>query len=176
MKRFDLKSCASTPTPPESSAVALPEATRATTSIRLNVDDDITTLTPFLPHLQSVILVFPNFQDGRAFTQARALREKLKFAGEILAEGHPLPDQIDFMRRCGFNTVLLEDDAACAAWAAHKTHFPQNYQNRLFPLESPRAEMRLHYAARRWQMSACAPHEQSVNQTSAICFSDRTTT
>lgn len=136
MKRFDLKSCVSTPALPYSQAVALPEAMGATTSIRLNVDDDIAALTPFLPHLQSVILVFPSFRDGRAFTQARALREKLKFAGEILAEGHPLPDQIDFLRRCGFDAVLLEDNAACATWAAHKTHFPQNYQNRFFPSES----------------------------------------
>lgn len=137
MKRFDLRSCVSTPAPPDGQAVALPEATRATTSIRLNVDDDIAALMPFLSHLQSVILVFPSFRDGRAFTQARALREKLRFAGEILAEGHPLPDQIDFMRRCGFDAVLLEDDAACAAWAAHKTHFPRNYQNRFFPSEAP---------------------------------------
>ncbi|MEE8659005.1 Oxidoreductase [Acetobacteraceae bacterium EV16G] len=137
MKRFDLKSCVSSPMSPDSAAVTLPEATGAATSIRLNVDDDIADLKPFLPHLQSVILVFPSFRDGRAFTQARALREKLKFAGEILAEGHPLPDQIDFMRRCGFDAVLLEDDAACTAWAAHKTHFPQNYQNRFFPSESP---------------------------------------
>ncbi|UYH51930.1 DUF934 domain-containing protein [Candidatus Kirkpatrickella diaphorinae] len=137
MKRFDLKSCVSSPMPPDSAAVALPEATEAATSIRLNVDDDIAALSPFLPHLHSVILVFPSFRDGRAFTQARALREKLKFTGEILAEGHPLPDQIDFMRRCGFNAVLLEDEATCAAWAAHKTHFPQNYQNRFFLSESP---------------------------------------
>lgn len=133
MKRFDLMSCCATPVTDSNDAATLADVTRLTNCIHLNAEDDVQKLKPFLTQLSCVILNFPSFRDGRAFTQARALREKLCFSGEILAGGHPLPDQADFLRRCGFNAVLLQDDAACAAWASHKTHFPQNYQNRFFP-------------------------------------------
>jgi uncharacterized protein (DUF934 family) len=64
--------------------------------------------------LSLVVLEFPVFRDGRAFSWARMLRERLKFTGEIRATGHFLYDQLAFMHRTGINafdvsqTVTLE--------------------------------------------------------------------
>jgi uncharacterized protein (DUF934 family) len=56
-----------------------------------------------------VELVFPKFTDGRAFSQAVLLRQRLKFAGDIRATGHVLVDQLVQMERCGFTTAVLAD-------------------------------------------------------------------
>ena len=50
-----------------------------------------------------IVLEFPVFRDGRAFSWARMLRERLKFAGEIRGTGHFLYDQIAYMKRVGFD-------------------------------------------------------------------------
>lgn len=50
-----------------------------------------------------IVLEFPVFRDGRAFSWARMLRQRLNFTGEVRATGHFLYDQIAYMRRVGFN-------------------------------------------------------------------------
>jgi len=50
-----------------------------------------------------IVLEFPVFRDGRAFSWARMLRERLKFTGEIRGTGHFLYDQISYMKRVGFD-------------------------------------------------------------------------
>ncbi|MFN3958386.1 MAG: DUF934 domain-containing protein [Parvularculaceae bacterium] len=55
----------------------------------------------------AAILQFPDFKDGRAYSQARLLRERLGFAGEIVARGEVLPDQALFMARAGFTTLEI---------------------------------------------------------------------
>jgi phosphoadenosine phosphosulfate reductase len=51
-----------------------------------------------------IVLNFPKFADGRAFSLATLLRDKHGFAGELRAAGNVLSDQIPYMRRCGFDT------------------------------------------------------------------------
>jgi uncharacterized protein (DUF934 family) len=53
--------------------------------------------------LPLIVLEFPVFRDGRAFSWARMLRERLKFTGEIRGTGHFLYDQINYMKRVGFD-------------------------------------------------------------------------
>src|SRR6202051_2171781 len=48
---------------------------------------DLDDLVPFLDRLAMVALVFPTFRDGRAYTQARLLRERYKYHGELRATG-----------------------------------------------------------------------------------------
>ena len=43
---------------------------------------DLDDLVPFLDRLASVALVFPSFRDGRAYSQARLLRERYGYKGE----------------------------------------------------------------------------------------------
>jgi uncharacterized protein (DUF934 family) len=54
-----------------------------------------------LNRLSLVVLEFPVFRDGRGFSWARMLRERLKFSGEIRATGHFLYDQLVPLHRVG---------------------------------------------------------------------------
>ena len=56
-----------------------------------------------------IVLEFPVFRDGRAFSWARMLRERLKFTGEIRGTGHFLYDQINYMKRVGFDAWNVAD-------------------------------------------------------------------
>jgi len=72
--------------------------------------DDVAALIPDLERLDLIVLQFPKMADGRAFTQARLLRDRYGYKGEIRATGDVLHDQVFFMQRCGFNAFELRDD------------------------------------------------------------------
>lgn len=55
---------------------------------------------------------FDKFSDGRGFTLARHAREVLAFTGPLVAQGHVIPDQADYLRRCGFTHVEIDRHAA----------------------------------------------------------------
>jgi uncharacterized protein (DUF934 family) len=59
--------------------------------------------------LSLIVLEFPIFRDGRAFSWARMLRERLKFEGEIRAVGPFLYDQLALMHRVGFNAFEVAE-------------------------------------------------------------------
>lgn len=64
---------------------------------------------PFLNHLQIIVLIFEVFADGRAFSQARLLRDRHAYGGDIRAVGDVLCDQLGFMKRNGFNQFQLAE-------------------------------------------------------------------
>jgi uncharacterized protein (DUF934 family) len=74
-------------------------------------------LAPFLDSLAAVALVFPAFRDGRAYSQARLIREHYGFGGELRATGQVLRDQFMFMLRAGFDAFEVTKDADAAAFA-----------------------------------------------------------
>ena len=55
-------------------------------------------------------LNFPKFSDGRAYSQAFALRRRLGFRGEIRATGDVLVDQVVQLQRLGFSSAVLRAD------------------------------------------------------------------
>jgi phosphoadenosine phosphosulfate reductase len=57
-----------------------------------------------LPRFALIALALPKFTDGRAYSLARLLREKHGFAGELRAVGNVLSDQLQSMRRVGFDS------------------------------------------------------------------------
>jgi len=61
---------------------------------------------------------FPNFSDGRAFSQARVLRDRYGFRGEIRATGGVLRDQLQFMQRCGIDAFEVPERALEENWFA----------------------------------------------------------
>ncbi len=65
-------------------------------------------LTLFLPRLALIVLPFPSFTDGRAYSLARQIRET-GFAGELRASGNVLPDQLQFMRQVGFDAFEVTE-------------------------------------------------------------------
>ncbi len=85
-------------------------------------DRKIAELVPYLDWLALVGLVFPSFRDGRAYSQARLLRERHEFRGELRATGQVLRDQLLFLQRAGFDAfeVTKEKDAAHFTEAVHR--------------------------------------------------------
>lgn len=53
---------------------------------------------------------FPAFTDGRGFSYARLLRERLNYQGEIRALGHFIPDQLGYLLRVGFNSFQFSEE------------------------------------------------------------------
>lgn len=86
-------------------------------------------LVPFLDKLALIAIVFPSFKDGRGFSSARIVRERMGFAGEIRAIGDVLIDQLAFMLRCGFTSFALRHPDPKAAFAAAIARFPAHYQS-----------------------------------------------
>lgn len=102
---------AATPPPPADPSVA-------PLGVRLAASDKPDALAPFLDRVALVELTMASFRDGRVFTQARALREYHRYAREIRVAGHVLPDQVQFLRRCGVDAVVLPDGTDVVAFAA----------------------------------------------------------
>jgi uncharacterized protein (DUF934 family) len=88
----------------------------------------ISELAPHLDQLALVALVFPSFKDGRAYSQARQLREQYGFRGELRATGNILRDQFLFLVRAGFDSFEVVKDADAAVFAESVTRFSVFYQ------------------------------------------------
>lgn len=59
---------------------------------------------------KAIAISFTKFSDGRGFTQARRLRSEFGYEGPLIAVGHIIPDQADFLRRCGFSHAEIDQD------------------------------------------------------------------
>ncbi|HEY1877723.1 MAG TPA: DUF934 domain-containing protein [Rhizomicrobium sp.] len=77
--------------------------------IRLQSSENPEILGPDVNHFSLIVLEFPKFRDGRAFSWARLLRTRLGFAGEIRAVGDFLYDQVNYQRRVGFDAWEVPD-------------------------------------------------------------------
>lgn len=75
-----------------------------------------------------IVLEFPVFRDGRAFSWARMLRERLKFTGEIRGTGHFLYDQINYMKRVGFDAWNVADGFSLEQFQRALTEITNVYQ------------------------------------------------
>ncbi|MES2601085.1 MAG: DUF934 domain-containing protein [Pseudomonadota bacterium] len=89
---------------------------------------DVDDLLPYLERLAAVALVFPVFRDGRAYTQARLLRERFKFRGELRATGQVLRDQFVFMLRAGFDAFEVKKQSDAEAFASVAKRYSVFYQ------------------------------------------------
>jgi uncharacterized protein (DUF934 family) len=75
--------------------------------IRLSPADKVEDLAPELPRLSLVALEFTGPGEGRGYTQAKLLRARYHFAGEVRAVGHVKQDQVYLMSRVGIDTFDL---------------------------------------------------------------------
>jgi len=83
---------------------------------------NIAELAPYLDRVALVALVFPTYKDGRGYSQARLLRERYGYRGELRATGQVLRDQFLFLLRAGFDSfdVVKEADAEAFQEAAKR--------------------------------------------------------
>ncbi len=91
-------------------------------------DRKITELAPHLDRLALVALVFPKFSDGRAYSQARMLRERHGYTGELRATGDVLRDQFLFLVRAGFDTFETRKESDAHAFAKAVARYSVFYQ------------------------------------------------
>jgi len=89
---------------------------------------DLDDLVPFLGRLAAVALVFPSFRDGRAYSQARLLRERHGYNGELRATGQVLRDQFLFMLRAGFDALEVKKESDAEAFALTAKRYSVFYQ------------------------------------------------
>ena len=96
--------------------------------------DDPKALQDHLPALSLIRLAFPAFNDGRAFTIARRLRE-MGYRGTLRALGPVIADQYAMLRRTGFDEAEIPDDLAdrqpVAQWQFRADWPLHHYQARL---------------------------------------------
>ena len=91
-------------------------------------DADIEDLADDLPRLSLVGLHFPKWVDGRAYSQARLLRARYRFAGEVRAAGEVVVDMLPLLKRTGFDAVVLRADQSIDVAERALRFFPGHYQ------------------------------------------------
>jgi uncharacterized protein (DUF934 family) len=84
--------------------------------VRIEPAEEVEALAYDLSELSVVALAFPKFRDGRAFSSAHLLRERLGFKGQIRAVGEVLREQAGFMVRCGFDAFEPSDGSSSQQW------------------------------------------------------------
>jgi len=89
---------------------------------------DVDDLVPYLDRLAVVALVFPTFPDGRAYSQARLLRERYGYGDELRATGQILRDQFVFMLRAGFDAFEVKKQSDAEAFISTVRRYSVFYQ------------------------------------------------
>jgi uncharacterized protein (DUF934 family) len=85
-------------------------------------------LAPYLDRIATVALVFPGFRDGRGYSQARILRERYGYKGDLRATGQVLRDQFLLLLRAGFDSFEVSKEADAIAFADSVRRFNVFYQ------------------------------------------------
>ena len=91
-------------------------------------DRRVAELEPWLGHLALIALNFPKFRDGRAYSQARLLREHYGFRGTLRATGDVLRDQFHFLVRAGFDSFEVKKPADAGVFADVLKRYSVIYQ------------------------------------------------
>ena len=90
-------------------------------------DLDLETVAADLPRFALVALQFPKWVDGRAYSQARLLRARFRFAGEVRATGEVLVDMLPLLVRTGFDSALLRTDQSHEVARRALSFFPHGH-------------------------------------------------
>ena len=117
----------------QAEVVALADLT-SQTAVDLSNTDDPNALLGHLDRLTLIRVAFPAFNDGRAFTIARRLRE-MGYRGQLLALGPVIADQYAMLRRVGFDGAEIPDEIAerqpAGQWQFRADWQAHHYQARL---------------------------------------------
>lgn len=103
-------------------------AWRGRLGVRIGPADRIEALAADLPRLALIAIEFPAPSEGRGYTQARLLRDRYAFTGELRAIGAVKRDQLFLMSRCGFDSFELAEGEDMAAARREFERFTVEYQ------------------------------------------------
>ncbi|QKK15249.1 DUF934 domain-containing protein [Rhizobium indicum] len=91
--------------------------------------DDVRRLEPYLDRLEIVAVAFPAFNDGRAFSHASLLRQRLGYINELRAVGDVLIDQVPLMLRVGIDSFSVTNATALKRLSENRLPaIPHHYQ------------------------------------------------
>jgi len=96
--------------------------------LKLANDQDLEEIVADLPRLALVALNFPKWVDGRAYSQARLLRSRYRFRGEVRATGEVLVDMAPLLARTGFDAAVLRAGQSIEAAERALGFFRGHYQ------------------------------------------------
>lgn len=105
------------------------KASQKEVGVWLDSEDDPYDLANDAVELPLIAVNFPVFRDGRAFSSAAILRERLSFKGELRAIGDVLRDQAFYMKKCGINSFEIEDSLDTKELLQAFTDFKDSYQS-----------------------------------------------
>jgi len=97
---------------PLASLLERAEAGETGLGVLIQPADNVKALAPHLDKVALVAVSFPAFNDGRAFSHASLLRERLGYQGELRAAGDVLIDQIPLMLRVGITSFAVTNAVA----------------------------------------------------------------
>jgi len=95
----------------------------------LDSEDDPYELSDEVGNLPLIAVNFPIFRDGRAFSSAAILRQRLGYTGELRAIGDVLCDQAFYMKKCGINSFELPDSGHADDFIRAFSDFTDSYQS-----------------------------------------------
>lgn len=123
---------------PAEGAVLVPLATwlaaadslkaRADVGVWLAPDDDLAALADAGAAPAVIAIRFAAFTDGRGYSLARLLRDRLGHRGELRAVGDVLVDQARFLARSGFDAFQVADGTDLDRFAAALDRYTVVYQ------------------------------------------------
>ncbi len=104
------------------------DASHAIDALALDNTADVTQHADAVRATRRIALRFPKWTDGRAYSQARLLRSRLRYDGELVATGEVLVDMLPLLQRSGFDAVQLRADQDRAAAERALGFFDGHYQ------------------------------------------------
>jgi uncharacterized protein (DUF934 family) len=110
--------------------IAATEALPANALLLANTDDVLARADEIRRH-GAVVLQFPKWTDGRAYSQAVLLRGRVRYAGAIVASGDVVADMAPLLQRCGFDRAQLRADQRIETAQRTLGHFDAHYQRSL---------------------------------------------
>jgi len=96
--------------------------------VLLTNDIEVNEVAEDLPRLALVALQFPKWVDGRAYSQAKVLRSRYRYTGEVRAIGAVLVDMLPLLQRTGFDAVVMRADQSRDAAERALGFFRGHYQ------------------------------------------------
>jgi uncharacterized protein (DUF934 family) len=103
-------------------------ARNAPLGVRLETGESPEILTQNLHKFALIVLHVPYFKDGRGFSWARLLRDRLAYKGEIRVTGHFLKDQVAFYARVGVDAFDIAQNIPFAQIEAAFSEISNVYQ------------------------------------------------
>jgi uncharacterized protein (DUF934 family) len=97
-------------------------------AVWISPNDDFEPLVEMLRTLDLIAVDFPSFRDGRGYSVATLLRSRYGWTGELRAVGDVLRDQLNYMRRCGFDAFAVRADKDINEAIKSFSHYSIRYQ------------------------------------------------